>query len=338
MPAEASVLKEALSPQSLRSLRQTIRNLYDLPPDVRIRPLSYSENLTFLAGCPSDGSRYILRVNRRGYHSIAELESEIAWMRAIRRDTDLEIPDVIAGIDGGGVQKFPSDRGEADTCCMFSFLTGKTPRDLQGEDLERLFRDLGRITATLHGQVLAWDPPPGLTRFRWDFEALIGPRSRWGDWSLYPGMDKERKRLFLAAASLIGRRLAGFGFGRTRFGLIHSDLHPLNLLCENGRVKVLDFDDCGYGWFLYDLASSLLRYNENLDPLCAAWLEGYRKVRPLTREDEREIPTFILMRRLTRLGWLASHPMSGSAKEMAEDDAYLRRTQALAESYLRHFV
>lgn len=337
MVTDAAALKEVFSPRWVESVRRTAAERYDLPADIRVSPLNYSENLTFLVGAPSCGFRSILRVNRSGYHTAAELESEMAWMRAIRRDTDLEIPDVIAGKNGGDVQSFPYGDHKADTCCMFGFLTGETPRDLRGAELEQLFRRLGGIAATLHRQVLAWDPPPGLTRFRWDFGALIGPHARWGDWSRYSGMDGERKRLFSAAVSLVSKRLAAFGCGRERFGLIHSDLHALNLLCEGSRIKVLDFDDCGYGWFLYDLASSLLRYNENLEELCGAWLEGYRAVRPLSREDEREIPTFLVMRRLTRLGWLASHPMSASAREMAEDTAYLQYTQTLAEGYLRRF-
>ena len=52
-------------------------------------------------------------------------------------------------------------------------------------------------------------------------------------------------------------RLAAFGTGSDRYGLVHADTRLANLLVDDdGGVSVIDFDDCGFGWYLYDLATS----------------------------------------------------------------------------------
>jgi Ser/Thr protein kinase RdoA (MazF antagonist) len=48
--------------------------------------LSHSENTTFLAEDPLAGQRLILRVQRVGYHSPAEIVSELSWIAALIAD------------------------------------------------------------------------------------------------------------------------------------------------------------------------------------------------------------------------------------------------------------
>jgi Ser/Thr protein kinase RdoA (MazF antagonist) len=38
------------------------------------------------------------------------------------------------------------------------------------------------------------------------------------------------------------------------WGLIHADLHRDNILLHHGEIGVIDFDDCGWGYYLFDLA------------------------------------------------------------------------------------
>src|SRR4029450_890805 len=56
-------------------------------------------------------------------------------------------------------------------------------------------------------------------------------------------------------------------------GLIHGDLHHKNVLFHRGEARAIDFDDCGWGFHLYDLAVTLSeledrpRYGELRDAL-----------------------------------------------------------------------
>jgi Ser/Thr protein kinase RdoA (MazF antagonist) len=55
---------------------------------------------------------------------------------------------------------------------------------------------------------------------------------------------------------------------------------------------VIDFDDCGFSWFMYDRAC-VLTFNEgraDVEDLIARWADGYRSIEPLAPPDEEEIP------------------------------------------------
>ena len=116
----------------------------------------------------------------------------------------------------------------------------------------------------------------------------------------------------------IERRLQRYGQGADRFGLIHADLRLANLLLEGPTTKVIDFDDCGFGWYLYDLGAALsfIEHRPDVPELVDAWVRGYRRVAPLAAADEAEIPTFILLRRLLLVAWIGSHAETDLAQSM----------------------
>ncbi|MGH6875304.1 MAG: phosphotransferase enzyme family protein, partial [Aestuariivirgaceae bacterium] len=62
---------------------------------------------------------------------------------------------------------------------------------------------------------------------------------------------------------------------------------------------------------------------------------GYRRVTPLAREDEDEIPTFVMLRRLLLVAWIGSHHETELAKSMGIP--YTEGTVGLCEDYLRGF-
>ena len=136
---------------------------------------------------------------------------------------------------------------------------------------------------------------------------------------------------------MIGRRLAAYGKGPDRFGLIHCDLRLANLLVDGEAVKVIDFDDCGFGWYMYDAATpvSFYEHEPQVPELIDAWVSGYRRVARLPAEDEAEIPTFVMLRRLLLVAWIGSHSETDLARSMGV--AYTEGTVGLCEAYLRRF-
>src|SRR5660397_237830 len=73
------------------------------------------------------------------------------------------------------------------------------------------------------------------------------------------------------------------------WGLIHADLRPSNIMIADDTLTVIDFDDCGYSWFLYDFASALtfMEHVEDAPTMAAEWVAGYLEVRPFTTDDAR---------------------------------------------------
>ena len=121
-------------------------------------------------------------------------------------------------------------------------------------------------------------------------------------------------------ADTLEQRLAAFGNGPDRFGLIHADMRLANLLVDGAKVNVIDFDDCGLSWFMYDLGSSVSFIEDHplIPAMTDSWVAGYRTVAELTAEEEYELPTFIMFRRLLLVAWEGSHQDTETGQQMGE--------------------
>jgi Ser/Thr protein kinase RdoA (MazF antagonist) len=308
-------------------------SLYDLPPNATVHLISRSENETYKVEAPS-GGRWVLRVQRPGYQSKNALASEIAWLVALRKDGVVATPVPIAGLNGEWIQVVQGF-AEARNVVLFAWEDGGQPAI--GMDLRQCFKSLGAITAKMHAHSIVWQRPEGFERFTWDFEAALGESPRWGRWRDGLGMDATKLDLFGRTADLIRDRLARYGTGPDRFGLAHCDLRLANLLVHRGEVKVIDFDDCGFSWYMYDAATLTSFYEHLPDAPCLIehWLEGYRTVRALARADEEEIPTLVMLRRLLLVAWVGSHAETELARSLGV--AYTDQTVGLCCAYLRRF-
>ena len=118
---------------------------------------------------------------------------------------------------------------------------------------------------------------------------------------------------------------------------MHADLRLANLLEDGDDRYVIDFDDCGFSWFLYDFGTAVSFFEDDprVPELTDAWVRGYRSVRDLPAEDEAEIPTFVLMRRLLLVAWIGSHSGTDLARSMGAQ--YTAASCDLAETYLSRF-
>jgi Ser/Thr protein kinase RdoA (MazF antagonist) len=310
-------------------------SLYGLPPNATVRLISRSENEIYKIEA-SSGRRWSLRVQRPGYQSKNALASEIAWLVALRNDGVVATPVPIAGRNGEWVQRVRGGgASEARNVVLFAWEDGHQPT--VGMDLRPCLKSLGAITAKMHAHSAAWQRPEGFERFTWDFEAALGESPRWGRWRDGLGMNATRLDLFGRTVDLIRARLERYGRGPDRFGLAHCDLRLANLLLHEGTVKVIDFDDCGFSWYMYD-AATLMSFYEHLPGvpgLIEHWLEGYRTVRPVAKGDEEEIPTFVMLRRLLLVAWVGSHVETDLARSLGV--AYTEQTVGLCSDYLRRF-
>lgn len=295
--------------------------------------LNYSENATYLIKDPSSGQKQILRVSRPDYHTKAEIESELIWLKSIDSYEELHVALPIADDDGEYIQEVSVDK-KRYYCTRFTFLQGEAPDEEKESELIVQFESLGEITAHLHEHSFNnRSKLKTMKRLSWNYETILGDNPKWGSWKDGLAITPERQKLFQQVSDKIQARLTDFGKSPSRYGLIHSDLRLANLLVEGNKIKVIDFDDCGYGWYLHDLATSLsfIEHKPYVPALIESWLKGYRKVRSLSKEEEQEIPTFIMMRRLQLVAWVGSRD-NETAKELG--NGFTLDTVPLAEKYL----
>ncbi|OBA85708.1 aminoglycoside phosphotransferase [Mycobacteriaceae bacterium 1482268.1] len=304
---------------------------YGRDPDAPLRLLSLSENATYLV---DDADPIVLRVHRAGYHSLQAIRSELAWMAALREQTDVVTPRLVAAHDGSDVVTVVRNDHPLSVDAV-TFVAGCTAEE-RPEAVG--FDQLGRITAAMHEHVQGWEAPDYFTRFSWNADTMIGPQARWGNWRHAPGLTDAGEAVIERALSELQQRLAEFGCAPDRFGLIHADLRMANLMIDpqvpGGPITVIDFDDCGWSWHLADLGAvvSFIEDTPEAEAMIAGWLAGYRESRKLPDEHIAMIPSFVMLRRLQLTAWVASHAHADSA--IAFVDGFADGTTRLAERYL----
>lgn len=305
---------------------------WGLPADARVALLTVSENATFQVTDSTGQVRCVVRVHRPAYHTRAEIDSELSWIESLRSDQVVVTPEPLPVLTGGHLVSF-NDGDDTRLLAAFEFMRGREPSP--ADSLVRGFRQLGAINARLHQHAQHWQQPAHFVRKTWNFRTTIGDTPHWGAWQDSAGLTGSDRNTLAETVELIRRRVEGFGESAERFGLIHADLRLANLLVDGDTLAVIDFDDCGFGWYLYDFATavSFIEEDPRVDDMLQAWLAGYREIAPLNTEDAGMIPTFIMLRRLMLTGWLSEHGETPTAQELGQ--GFLEGTVRMAERMLQ---
>jgi Ser/Thr protein kinase RdoA (MazF antagonist) len=301
----------------------------------RIALVSCSENVTFRVETASPEETFALRLHRSGYNTLGELLSERMWTRALR-EAGIQTPEDMTAPDGASFVAV----GSGDETARLAGLTRWIHGDLLATRIERAagpgdtleaLRGLGALTARLHDQTRAWRPPEGFSRRSLEVETLLAPTSTWGCFWRHPRLSRADQRHLAAAARTLVRRISACERTIDTFGLIHADLHPGNVIVQDEGPTVIDFDDAGFGWRLYDIAAAL--FHSHAPEAEIAFLDGYGGAGAI-RLDTGLLPLFRLMRALALIGWLAHRPELDAAERF---NALRVRALGLAEMCLSRF-
>ncbi|MGH8986039.1 MAG: phosphotransferase enzyme family protein [Acidimicrobiia bacterium] len=318
---------------SIDRLAKAALEQYDFSPDAEVTLINVSENSTYRVDDPATGRRAALRVHRPGYHSDAAIESELAWMDALREAGVVKAPTPLESRSGSRVVPVIIEGIPPRRVVLFEWLEGETPTT-EG-DLVPGFRTLGGIAARMHAHARSWKRPDWFTRHRWDYDGGLGRSANWGRWQSGLGIGAAEFDILTRLDEALRRRLEAYGQAPDRFGLVHTDLRLANLLVQADTISVLDFDDSGFAWFMYDFASALtfIEDDPRVPELQDAWVDGYRRVAPLAPEDEAILPTMMMFRRLILLAWIGSHhEFADEASDLGA--GYTTVTCELVERYL----
>lgn len=321
----------------IAALYEQLPDCYDMLQHIQIKLLKYSENVTFLINeynAPDQLVRKrVFRINRPEYHSIAELEGEIQWMKELSTETHLTLPEVYQGKDTKAIQQI-NVKGIAFTGIMFTYLEGRMVEELSGAALCKQMVQIGKILAQLHIQSQNRDAKIRIARFSWGISDFFGNEARWGNWrdfSKVHGMTKEQYALMERTEQEIIRHLKEWGTSSEHYGLIHADMHCSNIMMYQGDFQIFDFDDSGYGWYLYDFGCTLVEY-DNPQELLTYLVMGYEQIKPLSVSEKSELQMFVLLRRIVRLAWIAGHHDNDTVKGISE--AYYTETYRMASQWL----
>lgn len=302
--------------------------------------LKYRENCVFGVRDTETDSQYVLRIHRPGYHSKAALRCEHVWMEALHQE-GIKIPKVIASCDGRRlvpikVEEVPEER----QCDLMSWVNGEVLGHIEGGSYQPAIQVrnnhilAGQLMGKIHNQAANWNIPEGFERPTMDAQRLIGVAGYLGDFRLHPGLSSQQHAFLEQAAVEAMHELENFGKTPDRFSLTHGDFLPENLLIDKNELQIIDFNDCGFGWHMMDIATSLafLVGEESYRPAYEGLVEGYRSVRELPDSHLEILPVFLLARALAYVAWAATRHETQTARELSP--LLIAAAVSLAEDYL----
>lgn len=263
-----------------------------------------SENAT-LRVIDHRNQRYALRLHRPDYHTLAGIRSELCWLQALQAD-GIPVPQVRLPQDDQPVVTVRTADGSPRYAVLFDWIDGEVLQSDVNRVRHADFVVLGEITARLHQQSRQWLLPAGFSRLTWDHDAMVGAQGHWGNWREVPGLRPDDCVLIENCLRRTADSLRHYGKSPARFGLIHADLRLTNVMrCQND-TRVIDFDDCGFGWYLHDVAAaiSFVEHHPAAPEWVAGWLEGYQRHCPLGAEDWAVSPALFMQRRIQLLAWV----------------------------------
>ena len=287
--------------------------------------IKYRENGVFKVLTPQ-GQRYALRIHRHAYHSDEELTSELQWLAALEAE-GISVPQMLPSLSGElfltvQVDEVPEPRQVDIMAWLEGEQLGSIEDGLASDGtVEKIYHTIGGLAARLHNQAMGWALPEGFSRHAWNVEGLVGANPFWGRfWELAALTDDERA-LLLRARDRVRDDLANYAAdpaNADRYSLIHADFVVENLLVDGETVRLIDFDDAGFGWHLFELATALhFEMEEDFFPAAfEAMITGYREHRDLPDSQLDHMPLFFLARSLTYLGWVHTRSETRTAKEL----------------------
>ena len=284
----------------------------------RLEPFSVSENVVFRVESPG-GEHFALRVHRDGYHSLQELESEPLWTNALAR-VGIDVPEALPARDGCHYVRVPGPGpGETRHVGLVRWIDGVTLEEFieqagDDEKVARHFERLGALQARMHAQSAGWSPPAKFHRHAWDADGLLGEAPFWGRFWESPLASVAQQQRLRAIRDALFEELRELGCDPSIYGMIHADLQPANLLVDDDHLYVIDFDDAGFGWYVFDMAVTVYEFEAGragFSIALEALLRGYRSVRDPEPDLLERLPRFLLMRALMIVGWATARPEVG---------------------------
>lgn len=301
---EASYLSQV---RRLRTL--ATKALAQYPIKVKsIKFIHHGENTTFRVLSTSNQT-YLLRVHRNDYHTKAAIIEEMAWLSHLAKK-GLSVPNPVLSKKGNLVETLEhEDIGGSRNCSVFEWIHGYF---LDKSIKPKHMFEVGQLLGDFQNNT-----PKGKTKNRqyWTAEGLVGPNPKFGSLDNLADVSAKQQRTLTNARKSILKKLIQFEKKYPKKqGLIHADLHFGNILVTGKNLGAIDFDDCGYGFFAYDLALpyiSMQNYlgekKKHLFPeYKRALINGYKTKRKWDEDDEAIFPYIITARKLLMLGWLNS--------------------------------
>jgi Ser/Thr protein kinase RdoA (MazF antagonist) len=290
------------------------------------------ENAVFRMGLAGGGAA-ALRLHRIGYQTAAAIESEL-WFCSALADAGLPVPRVlrprVLAARDGVLVRLSNGRMASAVEWLAGVPLGAAGVPLAGTVAQQalLHHALGRLLARVHNVTETLTLPAHFTRPAWDVYGLTGDAPFWGRFWDHPALTPAEAAELLHARAFLRAALQDHAQTAPLIP-VHADVLRENILVKDTALSLIDFDDSGIGFALYDLGTVMSQnlYESGAADLRAALIDGYASLRPV---DPRLVDIFTLARTLASVGW--------TMPRLAPDNPIMRSHIARALMCARHVM
>ena len=290
--------------------------------DAKVSCINFEFNATFAVESDA-GIKYALRININSTRTINNMQAEVEWVRHLNRTSGINTPTPIATMkDEYIVSGLHADSGQTLYGVMYSWLDGE---EIGDEPTMEQLHEVGRAIALLHQEstdfaLSSGNTLPTFNNFFWGTEDfLFSGKSELSDKDR--GLIEQARDLIIKFTEEL--------YQSSSVHIIHADFHGWNLMWNEGQLSIFDFDDCGFGVEVQDLAVAL--YYLDTPEQDTALLNGYQSIKPLPAYSELAMKALLLQRRLLLLNYLFE-TKNQEHKEMLPD--YLKKSLERVSTFL----
>ena len=289
----------------MRQLAQVALNAYGLP-DARFKFLRQAGNTLFRVNELNPGpsskvdlyiqGQYLLRVHQPGYQAREAIELDLALLAGMCRDANLPVPEPVSTRHGDLLTQvsIPGIPGERN-CSLLRWVKG---RFITKDFRPHHYRAQGQLMARLHNFAARWPAPMDLGKRKYDWEGLFRDDLGGGipaseAWKLLP---PHYSKAFEVVAGIVKQVMESLGKTPDVYGLIHGDLGlDANVLFWGREARAIDFDDSGFGYYMFDLALALEHCQDDdaLPMYREVLLDGYSQVRSVPESQFAHLDLFL---------------------------------------------
>lgn len=307
--------------ERLLKLAHTALNAWGLDGELSL--IKHRENAVYSL-LTSEDERFALRVHRADYHSDDALRAELLWIDSLR-EHGIGAPQVIPTHSGDSFARVSIDAvGSPRQVDLLTWIEGEQLGSIEDglgdepETIRNMYLTIGQLAGKVHNQSTQWQLPEGFVRHAWDTDGLVGENPFWGCFWELEALTDDQRELIISAREKVRGGLLELGQSPEDYSLIHADFVPENFLVDGDTVQIIDFDDAGFGWHMFELATALyfIQSDKNYAIARDALIEGYRQQRPLSDEKLAALPLFIAARSFTYLGWVHTRQSTETAREL----------------------
>jgi len=250
-----------------------------------------------------DGRACALRIRKIIGTYQEQIMSELIVLRDFSESTGADIPAPLA-TRSGELFCIVNDDGNDFMCIIFSWVGGV---HLGGHEITPLhMTSMARAVAQLHRFSSSYHPPEKLFRPVYDDAWFFGDKSWTASREFVSRLDPDDAAYLCAANDSIRERLRQYPNNAETFGLIHYDLHVGNFLFNGDKANMIDFDECGFGWYLFDLAHILFEFigDQRFDSFKKVAAENYGAGRVCPAYSDSDLNLFLALQGIAYMNWL----------------------------------